>query len=111
MASLSDDAFDDVPWWDIELSEYFAVNVVGIAPLNNGISLYVKAGLTKLEFEDNDDDTYDGTGLSYGVGAKFAFSDAVAMKFEYTRLPDTDNSEWDLDIEADTLNLGVQFLF
>lgn len=106
---LSEDEF--VGDWEIELSRLLALNVVGILPVNDSLSFYGKAGLMKLEFEDSDDDKYDDTGISYGIGAQLNLSSQAALKVEYVVLPDTENDEFELDIESNAINLGLKFQF
>lgn len=105
---ISEDEFEDSTL-EIELSQMLSVNFIGLLPVNESFAFYGKAGLMKLEFEDSDNDKYDDTGVAYGVGGKLSISPAAAFKIEYSVLPDTQNDEYDLDIESKILKLGVEF--
>ena len=56
------------------------------------------------------DESYDDTGLSYGLGVGVMVTDKIGLNFEYLVLPDIDVAGLG-DIEVDSFNLGVSFMF
>ncbi|MCG8316396.1 MAG: porin family protein [Pseudomonadales bacterium] len=106
---LSEDNVDDFDDLEVELAKFLSVNFIGLLPVNETLSFYGKAGLTKVEFEDSDKDKYDDVGLSYGLGGKINLSSNVAVSLEYVVLPDAKNDEWNIDIESNSINFGIDF--
>ncbi len=108
---LQDDKVSGTPY-ELELDSLFGVNAVGIIPLDRTFSLFGKIGFAKVEFKDNEGDTYDDTGVSFGIGAKVNFDRrGSGMIIEYTILPDTENEEFGIDVESDMISIGAQFAF
>lgn len=109
---LQDDKVGRSSDWEFELDSLYGVNAVGIIPLDRTFSLFGKVGFAALEYEDSDGDTYDDTGVSFGIGAKVNFDRrGSGMIIEYTILPDTENEEWGIDVESEMISIGAQFAF
>lgn len=53
--------------------------------------------------------SYDDTGIAFGVGASFNVTDKIAIAAEYSILPDVDFEG--IDIETDTLGVGILMSF
>lgn len=108
---LQDDEVSGTPY-DLELDSLFGINAVGILPLDRTLSLFGKIGFANLEYKDSDGDTYDDTGVSFGFGAKVNFDrNGSGLVIEYTILPDTENEEYDIEIESEMISIGAQFAF
>ena len=51
-------------------------------------------------------ESFDDTGIAFGVGASFNFSETSAIVVEYSKLPDVDFEG--TDIETDAISIGFQ---
>ncbi|AUM12980.1 outer membrane beta-barrel protein [Ketobacter alkanivorans] len=105
---LSDDTVE-YTYIDAEVNTMVGIGVRGILPLGDAFSVNGKVGLANISYEDSEGDKYKNTGLEYGVGLKINLGTSSAITLDYTFLPDAENDEWDLDIEAEMLSIGFQF--
>jgi opacity protein-like surface antigen len=82
--------------------------------------IFGKVGLVMVEYDldffidspglvGSASQSYDDTGIAFGVGASFNVSDKVAIIAEYSILPDVDFEG--IDIETDTLGVGILMSF
>ena len=95
----------------IELDSIVGVSAVGILPLSDTFSFYGKLGVAQVEFEDDDGDSADGSGVMFGVGAAFDISKTTTFNLEYMQYPDGDYDNSDIDVETNAFNLGFSFKF
>lgn len=74
--------------------------------------VFGRLGLVELDIDIDIQDlgsvseSYDDTGLAFGVGASFNFSETSAIVVEYIKLPDVDIEGTDL--ETDAISIGFQ---
>lgn len=54
-------------------------------------------------------ESFDDTGIAFGVGASFNITDKSAIVAEYSKLPDVDADG--IDIETDMISIGFQMSF
>lgn len=105
---LQDDEIGDTEF-EAGLDTLVGLNAVGIIPLDRTFSLFGKIGFAMVEYEDEEGDTVDDTGVSFGIGAKVNFSRTAGMVLEYTVLPDVEEDAF--EVESDMISLGAQFNF
>lgn len=96
---------------DFEVDNIFTVSAVGIIPLSEKFSLYGKAGLAQLSYDDNYLGDADASGLMLGAGASLDFTERFGMSLEYTLYPEGEYDDYPIDVEAKALSLGVHFRF
>jgi opacity protein-like surface antigen len=83
----------------------------------SGMQIFGRVGLAMVDIDldmsvetvGSVSESYDDTGLAFGVGAAFNISDSSAIVAEYSILPDVDFEG--LDIETDTIAVGFQMSF
>jgi opacity protein-like surface antigen len=76
--------------------------------------VYGRLGLAMVEYNFDVDtqnfgsgsESYDDTGLAFGVGAGFNLNETTALVAEYTQWPDVDVEG--IDIETDVISVGLQ---
>ena len=107
---LSDDEVED-SGFDFELKTVIGISAVGILPLTENFSLYGKLGVAQIEYNDSDGDSSDGSGALFGAGLMFDVNEQFGLNLEYVRYPDAEYDDFDIDIEASTLNFGVYMKF
>ena len=95
----------------IEMDSVIGLSAVGILPLTKTFSLYGKLGFAQIEYEDDDADSADGDGAMYGIGAAFDVNEKVSFNIDYIQYPDADYDNSDIDVEAKTFNVGINFKF
>ena len=54
-------------------------------------------------------ESYDDTGIAFGIGASFNITDKLAIATEYFLLSDI--AFEGIDVETDTLGIGIQMSF
>lgn len=109
----SDDSFGG--FVNIEVDRYLDISVIGQNKLSPVMTVYGRAGLASIEFKDSLAEA-EGTGLSFGFGAKFLVQPGLSVFVEWMQLPDADFDQYvepgiytaDRAVEADTLNFGIQ---
>ena len=80
----------------------------------SGFQVFGRVGLAMLDFDVDIDtqnfgpvsESYDDTGVAFGAGASFNFSETGAIVVEYTKLPDVDFEG--VDIETEVISIGLQ---
>ncbi|AHK17771.1 porin family protein [Thalassolituus oleivorans] len=100
----------------------FNLGVKGIFPLNNGLSLNARLGVSIWDSELKETDSSfpgqtfkaddDGTDLYYGVGAQYDINSNMYVGAEYTLTKmdiSTDGISADLDVDNLSLSLGYKF--
>lgn len=108
---LQDDKASDFGF-EVGLDKLFGVYAVGIIPLDRTFSLFGKLGFANVGYEDEEGDTIDDTGASFGFGAKVNFDRrGSGMIIEYTILPDIDDEDAGWKIESEMISIGAQFAF
>lgn len=97
----------------VTVSENYNVGIFGVAnlPVTEKLDLFARAGWVQTELEAKA--SFAGTsfteseaedGFAFGVGAKFAFTDKIYLRADYTR--------YDIsDFEADGFMIGVGMKF
>jgi opacity protein-like surface antigen len=97
-----------------ELSHMFGVFAKLHSDSISGFQVFGRLGLASVEYDVDVDsqnlgsgsESYDDTGLVFGVGASFNFSETSAIVVEYSKLPDVDIEG--TDIETDAISIGFQ---
>ena len=97
-----------------ELGHMFGVFAKFHSNSNSGFEAFARIGFAMVEFDididtqnfGSDSESYDDTGIAFGVGASFNFSETSAIVVEYSKLPDVDFEG--TDIETDTISIGFQ---
>lgn len=99
-------------------SHALSLQLVATAPLDDKLSLFAAAGVysadTTLSVLDPTFGVHasdSASGANYGVGARYAFSQAVSLRFEWQRFADIDFPEPASEGSADLIALGFQFNF
>ncbi|MCK5918366.1 MAG: porin family protein [Cocleimonas sp.] len=89
-------------------SDISALSVSGIANLsiNDQFSVFGKAGFSRWESENTDGDK-NGTGLTYGLGAKVNLSETMKIRAEWERLPSISTSNTE-ESDIDMMSIGVE---
>lgn len=94
-----------------ELDQFIAVYGVGILPVSEQLDLYGKVGLASVEYTDSDSDDSSGSGISYGVGGEFKFTQQIGASLEYVFYPDAEYDDYEVDIETNAINLRLNVHF
>jgi len=97
-----------------ELGHMFGVFVKFHSNSNSGFEAFARVGFAIVEYDIDIDsqnfgsvsESYDDTGLAFGVGASFNISETSAIVVEYSKLPDVDIEG--TDIETDAISIGFQ---
>lgn len=90
------------------ISDVSAFSVSGVAnvPINGSFGLFGKAGLSRWSSENTEGDT-DGTGVSYGIGAKVNLSETMKLRAEWERIPSIETSHIE-DSNVDMFSIGIE---
>jgi opacity protein-like surface antigen len=85
-------------------------------PLTESFNVYALLGFGNVSLDPVSGSRIDldDTGFQWGVGASYDFTDTVSVFFDYTNLAnEMDGLYWNgaLQIDTDTLNLGVTYKF
>ena len=107
---ISDDRVENESF-DFELKSVLGVSAVGILPLSKHFDLYGKVGFAQVEYDDSDGDSADASGAMFGIGAAFNVTERFGFNLEYVQYPDGEYDDFNIDIEANALNLGVYYNF
>ncbi|NPU91746.1 MAG: porin family protein [Gammaproteobacteria bacterium] len=102
---VQDDALEQSDY-DIGIDNMIGLDALCILPVGNVLGLYGKVGVASFEYEDDYNDGYRESGLSYGVGAR-TYLGSMAVVVEYTVLPDID--EDGVEVESDMISVGFNF--
>jgi opacity protein-like surface antigen len=97
-----------------ELGHMFGVFAKFHSNSNSGFEAFARVGIAMVEYDIDIDtqnfgsvsESYDDTGIAFGVGASFNFSETSAIVVEYTKLPDVDVEG--TDVETDAISIGFQ---
>ena len=104
-----DDTIDAGPFdIAIELDTLYGVYGVGHMPINESASVYGVIGFTQAEATASAmgfSESFDDSGLSYGIGADIGISDTVALNLEFMQYM----SKSDFDLTG--VSAGVTFSF
>lgn len=116
---LGDDSagtYHDVIDVDIatELKTMFGVYMRGRTSLSSGTDVYAKVGfvqadidLTASAYGSSSSDSYDDSGIAFGLGVSFALNQAGAIAIEYNKLPDIDIGDGD-KISMSSISVGYK---
>lgn len=107
---LGDDAVENQNF-DFELDNIVGLSAVGTLPLSENFSVYGKLGVAQIEYDDSDGDASEASGALFGVGAMLAITKTIGVNLEYIDYPDGDYDDFDIDVEASAINLGVVIKF
>ena len=102
---IDDDSYYGV---DVELDSLFGAYFVAGMPTTTGFYPYAIVGYSRGELEASgfgNSLSEDESGLSYGLGLDYNFTDFVAANVEVIRYLDED------DAEADAISLGLTYRF
>lgn len=95
-----------------------SLQLVAMAPLDDKLGFFAAAGLysadTKLSVLDSTFSLHESnsaSGLTYSVGVRYGFSQAVSVRAEWQRFADIDFPAPTSEGSADLLALGLQFNF
>lgn len=101
----------------VDLANMFGVYGRAHADLGANAQVYGQVGLVLLKYDLDAEisglsgsESYDDTGLAFGLGASFGLSDQAALVIEYNQLPDVDVEDI-ADIETTSLSVGFQMSF
>jgi opacity protein-like surface antigen len=97
-----------------ELGHMFGVFAKLHSDSNSGFEAFARVGFALVEYDIDIDienlgsgsESFDDTGIAFGVGASFNFSETSAIVVEYSKLPDVDVEG--TDIETDAISIGFQ---
>lgn len=116
-----EDPFDSTKTGTVDLaSETTGLAVMGVAnfALMDNLEVFGKAGAVKLTTDHTLTDpaskkatfegSEDGTGVLYGVGASYKFTDNLGVRGEWERM-DVKNSDTDGDMKHDMLSVGATY--
>lgn len=95
-----------------ELGHMFGVFAKFHSDSNSGFEAFARVGFAMVEYDIDIDtqnfgsvsESYDDTGIAFGFGAGFNFSETSAIVVEYSKLPDVDFEG--TDIETDAISIG-----
>ncbi|WCN14360.1 outer membrane beta-barrel protein [Marinomonas mediterranea] len=105
---------DDVPGsadFSVELDNLVGATVLGTYPVSRELDVYGKVGYAQIDYSDTDGDKADGSGIVYGIGAKYKVTQDVCLNVEFSKLPDSKYDNYDIDIDTRALNLGAFITF
>ena len=110
---LSDDNFE-YSTLDVGVSNIIGAYGVANLPVSHFADIYAKLGFASINYEDEDGDEIDGTGLSYGFGTAF-YLGAGMMAIELIAYPDAeyDESVWggEFSVDSSSFNIGYRMNF
>lgn len=98
----------------------FSAQIVGTLPLDDALSVFVAGGVyslkTKLTVSDTSNsvslaDNDSASGSTFGLGLRYAFSKAVAARFEYQRFSSVDFPTPTDEGNIDLISAGLVFNF
>ena len=94
--------------WATAESDAIAFSVKGMLPLNEQFGVFGKIGLAFWDYEE-DSNLFgpwsdDGTGLMFGIGAEYAFSNQFGVRGEWERFDIEDE-------DVDLLSIGAVIKF
>jgi len=97
-----------------ELGHMFGVFARLHSDSDSGFEAFARVGFAMVEYDIDIDtqnfgsvsESYDDTGIAFGVGASFNFSETSAIVVEYSKLPDVDVEG--TDVETDAISIGFQ---
>ena len=75
----------------------------------DNLNLYGKFGVVNIEFEGVNSEKYDGSGISYGLGAEARINEKCGVALEYVVYPDAEYSESDSDSDVETTTINLRF--
>jgi OOP family OmpA-OmpF porin len=89
-------------------SDISALSLSGVAniKINDQLGVFGKAGFSRWESENTDSDK-NGTGLSYGVGAKVSLNESMKIRAEWERLPEVSTSNT-ASSDIDMMSIGIE---
>jgi len=82
-----------------------SLDVLGIAPLNPTINLFAKLGLSDMKAQGADSSSYK-TGVNYGVGGAYLFTNDWSARLEAERFQKVGNH-----LKGNLYSLGLQYNF
>lgn len=90
-----------------ETSELSALSIsaVGKYEINDNIEAFGKVGAASWTGNNNQGDT-DGTGLTYGLGAKISMNENMKIRAEWEKIPGIDTGSSESDVS--TMSLGIE---
>lgn len=93
-----------------KLNSMYGGFIRGSLPLGYN-NIYGRVGMVGIEIEVNETgfggETYDDTGMAFGVGLEMPITTNSALMFEYTNYPNI-NVNQDIDIETSGVSIGVK---
>lgn len=97
---------------EFELKNMFSLYGLAVYPANEKLSVYAKFGFAGLSFEDIDSEEASGTGLSYGFGTEFKFTETVGLALEYIVYPDAEFDNFsNVEVETKSIDFRLNFHF
>ena len=103
----------------VDLDTIFGVYGRAHADLGTNVQIFGQLGLVQIEYDLDAEisglglsgsESYDDTGVAFGLGASFGLSDRAALVIEYNQYPDVDVEDI-ADIETTALSVGFQMSF
>lgn len=108
--AISDDeapGFSD----EFEMEDLFQFSIIGLYPHLKYVMPYLQLGVAYVSYEDKNGNNGDGTDLTYAIGAKIPVNKRWGAKFEYQTLPEAEYDEFDVNVEGETINIGIYYQF
>jgi len=96
-----------------ELNSLYGVNAQLIVAAADNAKIYGKLGFTKIDLNITGE-TFNNTGLSYGIGVAIDLIKNHALTVEYLVLPDVNISDSGVDlgkVKTTSLNVGFKYNF
>ena len=97
----------------VELSKLFGIYARARAELGDGARIYGQVGLVQIDYDLDAEifgltgsESYDETGVAFGLGIAIDVSGRAAIVIEYNQFPDVDVE--DFDLESTAISLGFQ---
>lgn len=107
---IGDDEIENTSF-DFEVSSIASVAVVGTLPIGDVFRAYAKFGLAHIRYDDSDGDEGDASGFMSGLGVALDVTEQFGLNLEYIKYPDGDYDDFDINVKADTYNIGAYIRF
>jgi len=97
--------------FSLELENVTGLSAVGIHPISDTTGLYGKLGFGQIDYADSDGDTASGSGVLFGGGVAFDFSEKYGLNLDLLIYPDAEYDDFNINIESRSLSFGAYIKF